>query len=170
MLADVTLSPKGVILHPRSRTGIIGTAEPITSSPCCLIVAHGPERRHMLTEAASDAGWETRECVEPCGAAESLVDENVQLSLIDLQDRSRAETQDLQRLAECLARRPNHLLMICGNQGDPLEELWARQLGAWLYLPGVDSRADVETLCGEARTVTERRPPQRTATKRVNAN
>jgi hypothetical protein len=52
--------------------------------------------------------------------------------------------------------------VICGNEGRPQEEIWARQLGAWLYLPGVVESDDVAMLCGEARQIAEQlAKPQR---------
>jgi hypothetical protein len=37
-----------------------------------------------------------------------------------------------------------------------MEEIWARQLGAWMYLPGVNDHSDVAMLCGEARNAAEK--------------
>ena len=51
---------------------------------------------------------------------------------------------------------PQRLLIVCGTEGNPLEEIWAWQLGVWLYLAGVDLNCDVESLCSEARQVTNK--------------
>jgi hypothetical protein len=48
------------------------------------------------------------------------------------------------------------LLVICGRDGDAMQEIWAHQLGAWLYLPGVDISGDLAMLCSQARMVVEK--------------
>jgi hypothetical protein len=59
-------------------------------------------------------------------------------------------------LAERLAADGTLLLVLCGNDGEALEEIWAHQLGTWLYLPGVDEASDLSMVCSEARTVVEK--------------
>ena len=46
--------------------------------------------------------------------------------------------------------------MVCGSEGDVLAEMWARQLGVWLYLAGVDPTCDLTSLCSEAQQVAEK--------------
>ena len=44
------------------------------------------------------------------------------------------------------------------GSGDSVdEELWARQLGAWVYLPGVSGGDALMSLFAEARRVAERK-------------
>ena len=38
-----------------------------------------------------------------------------------------------------------------------MEEIWARQLGVWLYLPGVVDDSDLSSLFEEGRAVASRR-------------
>jgi hypothetical protein len=59
----------------------------------------------------------------------------------------------LRRLVEQLAARSGPLLAVCGKPDDTLGEVWSRQLGVWMYLPGVDSQSDIALLCSEARSV-----------------
>ena len=47
--------------------------------------------------------------------------------------------------------------MVCGSEDSVDEELWARQLGAWVYLPGVSSGDALMSLFAEARRVSDRR-------------
>jgi len=42
-------------------------------------------------------------------------------------------------------------VVICGSADSVDEELWARQLGVWLYLPGVTEGDSLTSLCIEAR-------------------
>jgi hypothetical protein len=59
----------------------------------------------------------------------------------------------LRKLVEQLAARNGPLLAVCGKPDDTLGEVWSRQLGVWMYLPGVDSQSDIALLCGEARNI-----------------
>jgi hypothetical protein len=77
------------------------------------------------------------------------------MSLIDLQ-RAAAETGALKKLTEHVVTNQPTLLVVCGNEGNAVEEIWARQLGAWLYLPGVSQACNVQALCEEALPVAER--------------
>jgi hypothetical protein len=45
---------------------------------------------------------------------------------------------------------------VCGNPNDTLGEVWSRQLGVWMYLPGIDSESDVALVCSEARSIVEK--------------
>ena len=58
-----------------------------------------------------------------------------------------------------LAPTSGLLLIVCGNEGSIDEEIQVRQLGAWLYLPGVSDGDSVSLLCSEARHITERMKP-----------
>ena len=58
-------------------------------------------------------------------------------------------------LCEAIAGLRHVLLVACGNAGDAAEEIWARQLGVWLYLPDVawEETGDLAFLCEQARLV-----------------
>jgi hypothetical protein len=47
-------------------------------------------------------------------------------------------------------------MIVCGNEGRIEEEMWVRQAGAWLYLPGVTESSNFALLCGEARQIAQR--------------
>ena len=66
-----------------------------------------------------------------------------------------AYVKGLKQLVEQLAAR-RLLLAVCGNPDDPTGEVWSRQLGVWMYLPGVDHQSDIALLCAEARHVLEK--------------
>ena len=46
------------------------------------------------------------------------------------------------------------LLTVLGDPSDFADEIWARQLGAWLYLPGIPGEDAMEQICVQARDVT----------------
>ena len=77
----------------------------------------------------------------------------MQLAIVDLE----AQPPGLFRpVVEQLTARSGLLLIVCGNEGHVEEEVWVRQLGAWLYLPGVPDVDSFTALCGEARHIAER--------------
>ena len=64
---------------------------------------------------------------------------------------------DTVEIAEEFAGRPGTLVVVCGSGDSVDEELWARQLGAWVYLPGVSGGDALMSLFAEARRVAERK-------------
>ena len=122
----------------------------------CLVASCDKRRREMLYEAATSQGWRAIACQDGTIAAQQSVLQRVQLALIDLQSARAPQQMELKRLAESLAQRSNTLLVLCGSKEDSEEEIWARGLGVWIYLPGVDESSDVGSLCAEARQVAAR--------------
>ncbi len=108
----------------------------------------------MLNKAARSGGWETVVCPDSEAGWLTLTRQRFQLAMIDMDGVS--TTEGLRQLCEEIAEAKKMLLMLCGNEGNALEEIWARQLGAWLYLPGVSEANDVAALCAEARPVAEK--------------
>lgn len=150
--------------------GVLTTYEPVTATNAatervkrsekrlqtfqCLVASASRARREMLSKSATTAGWESLVCSDPMQAWAALHRETFQMSVVDLQGQTPAV--DFRELCEQLASQRNMLLMICGNEGEATEEIWARQLGTWLYLPGVSFDSDLESLCLEGRSIAER--------------
>jgi hypothetical protein len=114
----------------------------------------------MLIRAAQEEHWATIVCQNADDALRQAARQRVQLALIDLQSASQApalkkQAHSLKRLVEQLAGR-RMLLAVCGKPDDPMGEVWSRQLGVWMYLPGVNHQSDIALLCGEARQVLEK--------------
>ena len=119
----------------------------------CLIVSANPDRRRMLDRAASETGWKTHVCAD---AQEALAHVNrwlVQLAVIDLDAPTSAS---LRPLVEQLSAQGGLLSIVCGHDEDVQEEIWVRQQGAWMYLPGVADSSNVCLLCSEAKQIVER--------------
>lgn len=134
----------------------------------CLIVSADGSRREMLELAAAEGGWKTSVCADAGTALAHLSRSFVQLAVVDLE----GQPADAFRLVvEQLTARTGLLLIVCGNEGNVEEEVWVRQRGAWLYLPGVVDPASFTSLCGEARHIAERvgksNVPDRSATPQV---
>ena len=126
----------------------------------CLVTSCDEQRREMLCQAATEHGWQAIACQDGERAARHSVLARVHLALIDLQSALAKQQEETRKLVESLARRGETLLVLCGSEENPEEEIWARQLGVWMYLPGIDEQSDVGSLCSEARQVTSKRLQQ----------
>lgn len=119
----------------------------------CLIVSADAQRREMFERAASDGGWKTFPCADAATALAFIDRSLVQLAIVDLEAEA---AQAFRPIVETVTRTSGLLLIVCGNEGEVEEEVWVRQLGAWLYLPGVLDSNNLALLCGEARHIAER--------------
>ena len=125
----------------------------------CLIVAEDTERREFFRKSAEAAGWQATVCADAIAATNAANRFRHTLMLVDLADTAPGNATSLRSFAEQLSGNSRQLLVVCGEEGNPLEEIWARQLGVWLYLAGVDSSCDISSLCSEARQVADKLNP-----------
>lgn len=127
-----------------------------TGSLRCLVVSGSQSRRNVLLDAATEAGWEVIVCADMHRALAVFRRTSFQLALVDL-DSAVGPTSGFRDLCEILASdAPQLLLSICGHEGSPEEEIWARQLGCWLYLPGATNSVELSLLCEQARQVVDK--------------
>ncbi|MCE9545798.1 MAG: hypothetical protein K8T25_09820 [Planctomycetia bacterium] len=127
------------------------------SAPACLVAGLNEERKALLMAAASNAGWEVVGCDDAVQAQRMVVIEPRQMVVVDLESASGAAPPSMKALCERLGRQKDVLLVLCGNSSNAIEEIWARQLGAWLYLPGVVDDSDLSSLFEEASQIARRR-------------
>lgn len=121
----------------------------------CMIVSLSARRAQMLVRAAHEEHWATIVCNCADDALRQAVRQRVQLALVDLQSAPAGRISSLKKMVEQLAAR-RMLLAVCGKPDDMTGEVWSRQLGVWMYLPGVDNQSDIAMLCAEARHVLEK--------------
>jgi hypothetical protein len=123
----------------------------------CLVVSGDAALRSRLGTVADLSGWS--HCDAPLNASEmaDAVEGDYQLVVVDIARPLGERVSDSVELAEEFAGRPGTLLVVCGSEDSVDEELWARQLGAWVFLPGVSSGDTLVSICTEARRVSERR-------------
>ncbi len=126
----------------------------------CLVVSDSEALQQSFRFAAGENGWEPCVCRTADEAAAAVRRIRFHLAMVDLVNQAKGTTAEVKQLTEQLARESGMLLMVCGHEEDPLEEIWARQLGSWLYLAGVDETCDLSLLCREARQVTEKLHPE----------
>ena len=117
----------------------------------CLVVSGDTSRRQQFVAAANLAGWSGWTVPEDTSSLHDAADQEFSLAIIDIASPVGERLSDTLELAEELAARPNTLVVICGSEDNVDEELWARQLGVWLYLPGVADGDSLASLCIEAR-------------------
>ena len=139
------------LVSPVTRAPVSRRAPPILHT--CLVVSASAQRAQLWVRAAHEEQWATIVCSTADDAIRQSVRHRVDLALVDLQSAPTAQEPPLRRLVEQLAARDGPLLAVCGNPNDTSGEVWSRQLGVWMYLPGVDSQSDIALLCGEARDI-----------------
>jgi DNA-binding response OmpR family regulator len=120
----------------------------------CLVLSDNEARGQMIAKAASANGWEPILCPDLPAARRAMSVMFLQLAVVDLEGQ---DVADFEAVLQKLARTSGLLLVVCGNEHNVEEEIAARQLGAWLYLPGVVDGSNLSLLCSEARVITERR-------------
>lgn len=125
----------------------------------CLITSSSEARGQALSWAAADAGWRTTICRDAPTARAYWERMLAQLAIIDLETAQAEDAEELKALVEFLARQGGLLLLLCGQDGCAAEEIWARQLGVWLYLPGAAAGGELTAVCQEARDLAKRLEP-----------
>jgi DNA-binding NtrC family response regulator len=146
------------VLAPEAATGTLPRSTRRMGLLDCLVVTGDSSRRWRFEAAAELAGW--LECASPetSGELRQAIDRDFQLVIVDVASPLGDRVADMLEVAEEMAARPGTLLVICGSEDSVDEELWARQLGAWLYLPGVCDGDSLTALCVEARRLRDSAP------------
>jgi hypothetical protein len=116
----------------------------------CLISSASLARRNVLSQAATEAGWHAILCATPDKALGAFQRNMFHFAMIDLDDRGETPS-GVRKLVQTLAQDSSRLLVgVCGHEADPEEEIWVRQLGIWLYLPGATTVSEISMLCEHA--------------------
>lgn len=121
----------------------------------CLVAAANAARAERLRSAADGGGWEVLSAKDLASAVSLLCTTSVQLGLVDLSGEPLG-AGELRQLVELLASKPELLLVVSNEQSQGSEEAWARQLGAWMYLPGNIEPTGLTAICREALAIVER--------------
>ncbi|MDG2382837.1 MAG: hypothetical protein P8N76_14305 [Pirellulaceae bacterium] len=132
-------------------------AQTKTTAAHCLVASTVQAKREFLSDAATQAGWDTVVCADAQNATTAARRAKFQMAWVDL-DHHGQTSSGFRELCQTLAATPSMLLAVCGHERDPKEEIWARQLGVWLYLPGIsiDQVDEISLLCEQAQLITNR--------------
>lgn len=156
------LFPSGIVselvCHGPSGTPPVGCS---TSRPLTSLVLTGQARlRERIREIAVGRGGVCRAPTTVAAAWRALAAADL-LVFIDVARPIEGRVDEARAIAETLALRHGVLLAICGAPasagegpgGGDDEECWARQTGAFVYLPGVGGDAGIARIIDEARLV-----------------
>ena len=145
--------------HSRTTRGrvdrrVSDTSKTMARSSQCLVVSQTEPMRELLSQSANVAGWDTVVCTDHEDGLAAFNQTRFQMAFIDLTGPS-AVPNGFRDLCHTLVAQPNVLVAVCGNATDPKEEIWARQLGVWLYLPGValEHAEELSAICEQAQLV-----------------
>jgi hypothetical protein len=150
-MSDLQMSSPAILVSPDARAPAKCRAPAALHT--CLVVSTNARRAQLWVRAAHEEHWATIVCSTGEDAIRQSVRQRVDLALIDLQSASAEQDGRLRMLVQQLAARNGPLLAVCGKPDDTTGEVWSRQLGVWMYLPGVDGHSDIALLCGEARSI-----------------
>jgi hypothetical protein len=153
-MSELQISEPATLVSSEPRLGV-NRAAPVALHTC-LVVTTSVQRSHLWVRAAQQEHWATIVCRTADEAARQAVRNRIQLALVDLQSVPAAQKRAFRQLVEQLAARDGPLVAVCGNPNDSLGEVWSRQLGVWMYLPGIDGQSDIALLCCEARSIVEK--------------
>lgn len=123
----------------------------------CLVLSWSELRANGLRSAAENEQWRTIVCKDVDQFLRNVFQLNVPLTVIDLPRSDAAGYAKMRKAATNACSVSDSLLVICGTEGEMAEEIWARQLGAWTYLPGASELSGLELIFEEARQAIARR-------------
>ena len=124
-----------------------------------LVVSADTERQELLYQEATTGGWDVILCELASEALRVLDLQIVQLVIVDLIGPRGITPHDYPNVCQHLACQTRLFQVICGHNGNTQEEIWARQLGVWIYLTDVLEVGQVRHVCETARSIA--RPGQR---------
>ncbi|RLS33433.1 MAG: hypothetical protein DWH79_06935 [Planctomycetota bacterium] len=122
----------------------------------CLVASGNATLLQRLDAAADLAGWSECDAAVDVDSLRGAVSGDHQLVVVDLASPLDGDAKAVVAVAEVLSQQPGTLLVVCGADGCPDHERWARSIGAFLYLPGVTRGDDLVSLFAEARRVAGR--------------
>ena len=152
---ETTLSPVANVVGTRQ---VVSRKSAPSTVYQCMVVSSSEERGRFFQDAAVAQGWETITVSDVATAAQKAVKNRIGLAVVDLEGVDSSSQVPYRELVQEMidSADGSPLLVVCGPEEDPTGEIWSRQLGVWMYLPGVDDQSDVAMLCGEARNVVEK--------------
>ena len=130
----------------------------------CLVLTGDPALRRRLSAAAELAGWDAGESPTAAATVRESCRRDYRLVVIDLVSAPGCDRACLEATAAEFAARPDTLLVVCGAVEDRAQEIWARSLGAFAFVPGVAPGDSLISVFRDARLVARRQRSPAVAT------
>ncbi|TWT95360.1 hypothetical protein Pla108_35070 [Botrimarina colliarenosi] len=121
----------------------------------CLVLSDDSQRRRLLEQAATAAGWDPVPCASVGEAMQSHKRWRTQLAAVDLGAMNAVSKSAYLQFSTRLTSR-DRLLLVCDEPAGTDGELLARQAGAWMYLPTPEFGAPLISLFVEAKLAAEK--------------
>lgn len=120
----------------------------------CLLVSAEEAFLEGMQRAATGAGWDCALSTSPQDSLRRAFLHCFGLAIVDIHPvEHRKMLSDLFRI---LSSSAGGLVVAYDGKAEPASELWARQNGAWLYVPGAAEWDSLSVACAEARRVHEK--------------
>jgi len=157
--------PAGIVseLLDFDAPGLFAAGARVDPAPPCLVLSGNRTLRQRLWLITESRGCVCRAPGTVAAAWRELAS-RPRLVFVDIASPLDGRTDDTRAIAETLAHRPGAMLVVCGSPAaeaarilGPDDERWARQLGAFVYLPGVGTDSGVSLIVDEARRVWSRK-------------
>lgn len=116
----------------------------------CRVLTWSDQRTELLRTAAEQESWQPTLNVDVRQFLRHLFQHRAPLTFVDLPSQVAQEYRLYQTAVERAAEM-KELVAVCGAEQTPEEEVWARQLGVWVYLPGDNGLVGLRHLFGNAR-------------------
>ena len=122
----------------------------------CLILSWNEVRAEGLQRAAERQAWDALVCSNSAVFIKQLFRMKVPLTIVDLPEVSAAEYSKMRMASAKVREVSDALLVVCAASAECDEEIWARELGAWAYMPEVPDPTSVDWVFEEARSALAR--------------
>jgi hypothetical protein len=125
---------------------------PPRAVPVWLVVTGNEGVRGGLSAAiARRGGVNCHAPAKPSELLRAMLEGSYRLAFVDIVHPLAGRVRDALRIAEDFAARPATRLAVCGGDDDRDGEVWARRLGACIYLPGVRFGPSLDALLAALR-------------------
>lgn len=151
----------GIVCERLSFESPFSSSSSTTSPPALtgLVLTGDRPLRERLRLIAEASGWTCRAPATVSAAWRGMA-AGARLAFVDIDHPLEGRMGDTRHLAETLAEQPGVMLVVCGAPTLPTagkahgaDERWAREMGAFVYLPGVGADEGVAQIVDEARRV-----------------
>lgn len=150
-MESVSQSPIARLTLPEGKTEVPPRTLVLPDLLRCLVLTWSEKRADLLRSAARNESWQATVNIDVREFLRNLYLLRVPLTFVDLPDAEAKGYSVLREATQRTTELGNSLVVVCGLDGNSAEEVWARQLGAWAYLPGDNGLAGLELVFGDAR-------------------